>query len=196
LAPGLNDGLDRTSVFVRDLSAGKTTLVSVTSQGAAAWDPAVGASLSGDGNLVAFDSGAYNLQTMQPNTNSRENIYLHDRTSGSTILVNVPIGPPQYASCLNPSLSADGRYVAFYASAGNLVANFTPLSSNIVVRDLLTMTASAVSRNASGEGANAENGAIARISANGRYVIFDSLATNLVERDTNSASDVFVAPRP
>lgn len=98
-------------------------------------------------------------------------------------------GPSSY-----PSISDDGRYVAFASEASNLVTGDTNRRSDIFVRDLTTGTTQLVSRssnNALGNG----NSVKPVISADGRYVAFESAASNLVGRDTNGKRDVFVRDR-
>ncbi|NMG21975.1 calcium-binding protein, partial [Brasilonema bromeliae SPC951] len=90
-----------------------------------------------------------------------------------------------------PTISADGRFVAFYSAANNLVAGDTNNSSDIFVRDLLTGTTTRVSVADDGTQGN-NNSSNPAISADGRFVAFDSTASNLVAGDTNNTSDIFV----
>lgn len=93
-----------------------------------------------------------------------------------------------------PSISADGRYIAFYSSANNLVPGDTNDEEDIFVRDQLTGTIERVSVSSSGiQGNDMSYGH--EISADGRYVAFSSFSDNLVPNDTNSAVDVFVHDR-
>ena len=104
-----------------------------------------------------------------------------------------PDGSAGNGPSLFPSVSADGRYVAFRTEASNLVADDPDTTRDIVVRDRRTGFVTLVSR---ADGANGEKGNRAsynpRISANGRYVVFRSNATNLVPEDTDTLEDVFV----
>src|SRR5581483_8861709 len=90
-----------------------------------------------------------------------------------------------------PSLSADGRYVTFQSTASNLVAGDTNSADDIFLRDTQTGTTTRISVNSGGTQGNNDS-LFPSISADGRYVAFDSLATNLVAGDTNGSSDVFV----
>jgi Tol biopolymer transport system component len=90
-----------------------------------------------------------------------------------------------------PSLSADGRYVAFRSAASNLVGSDTNAADDIFVRDRTAGTTTRVSVGAAGLQANGASGAPA-VSGNGGFVAFHSSASNLVGGDTNSATDVFV----
>src|SRR5262249_45043093 len=90
--------------------------------------------------------------------------------------------------------SADGRYVAFESFAGNLVPGDTNGKADVFVRDRLTGSIERVSVSSSGVQGNGASG-LPSISADGRYVVFESDADNLVPGDTNAATDVFVRDR-
>jgi len=94
----------------------------------------------------------------------------------------------------SPSISADGRFVAFASAASNIVAGDTNGLTDIFVRDRLTRTTERVSLSSGGQQGNAGSGSPA-ISADGRFVAFGSVASNLVANDTNNQSDVFVRDR-
>ena len=92
-----------------------------------------------------------------------------------------------------PVLSADGRYVAFVSQANNLAVETTSsMYLDVFVRDLLTGTATLVSVNTSGSGGGRGNSTSPSISADGRWVAFESEAPDLVTNDFNKLSDVFV----
>src|SRR5262245_2345389 len=99
-----------------------------------------------------------------------------------------------------PSVSADGRFVAFVSLSDNLVPGDTNGAADVFVRDRLTGTTERVSVSSTGAQANGNSGLLngmggPSISADGRYVAFDSEAANLVKGDTNGAIDVFVHDR-
>jgi len=99
-----------------------------------------------------------------------------------------------------PSVSADGRFVAFASLSDNLVPDDTNVSNDIFVRDRRTGTTERVSVSSAGRQADRDSGVFngmgaPSISGDGRYVAFDSEATNLVRRDTNDTADVFVHDR-
>lgn len=99
-----------------------------------------------------------------------------------------------------PSVSADGRFVAFASLSDNLVSGDTNGQSDIFVRDRLTGTTERVSVSSTGRQGDGNSGLLngmgsPSISADGRFVVFDSEATNLVKGDTNGASDVFIHDR-
>jgi Tol biopolymer transport system component len=94
----------------------------------------------------------------------------------------------------NPSISTDGRYVTFYSAAANLVAGDTNGMFDIFMRDRQTGTTTLVSRDSTGVEGDGDS-QYPSISADGRYVAFQSYATNLVAGDTNGKTDIFVRDR-
>src|SRR4028118_838518 len=90
-----------------------------------------------------------------------------------------------------PSISADGRFVAFSSDASNIVPGDTNSNPDVFVRDTLTNTTTRVSVDSAGNQANS-NSSDASISADGRFVAFFSAGTNLVPGDTNNRNDIFV----
>jgi len=175
---------------------GNTTRVSVASDGTQANDHSVDPSMSADGRYVAFESKASNL--VSGDTNGEQDIFVHDRQTGQTTRVSVASDGTQARSgtiygSLSPSISADGRYVAFHSYATNLVSGDTNLSSDVFVHDRQTGQTTRVS--VASDGTQANNlSAHPSISADGRYVAFVSFANNLVSGDTGYV-DVFVHDR-
>jgi len=192
LVPGDTNGAD---VFVHDRQTGVTERVSVNSAGNQAnsdsWSPAI----SADGRYVAFDSGASNL--VAGDTNYALDVFVHDRQTGVTQRVSVDSAGNQgndYSWSEFPTISADGRYVAFQSHAFNLVPGDTNDASDVFVHDRLTGVTERVSVDSAGNQGNTWSD-LSAISADGRYVVFDSDASNLVSGDTNSTWDVFVHDR-
>jgi Tol biopolymer transport system component len=189
--PGDSNG--QGDIFVRDLRRRTTSLVSLTSDGALARgdsDQLRVSSITARGRLVAFESEATNL--VPQDTNGRKDIFVRDRKKGRTYRVSVGAGQVQ-ANGLStlPLISANGRYVAFTSAASNLVPGDTNREFDVFVRDLKEGRTRRVSVNS--RGVQADMASIASsISANGRYVGFQSEATNLVPGDTNGFGDVFV----
>jgi hypothetical protein len=95
---------------------------------------------------------------------------------------------------LYPVLSADGRYVAFYSLASNLVAGDTNVSWDVFVHDRQTGTTTRVSVASNGAQGN-EGSESPALSGDGRYIAFESWASNLAAGDTNDSPDVFVHDR-
>ena len=169
-------------------------LVSRTSAGAPADAPSFDPSISADGRLVAFASEADNLST--EDLDALESVFVRDLDTGTTTLVSRQSaalgGAAADDSSDTPSISADGRFVAFVSSASNLAAEATA-SRNVYVRDLQAQTTTLVSRQSAADGgAGADDQALdPAISADGRYVVFDSFADNLSDEDA-TVKDVFV----
>ncbi|HMJ31064.1 MAG TPA: hypothetical protein VK512_20330, partial [Xanthobacteraceae bacterium] len=155
-----------------------------------------GPSISADGRYVAFRSDASNL--VPGDTNGTGDVFVRDLQTGAITRVSTNASGDQGNSASgDPSISADGRYVAFYSSASNLVPGDTNFLADVFVRDLQTGAITRVSTNASGvQGNGGEHPSVSSwspsISADGRYVAFDSYASNLVPGDTNGYADVFV----
>lgn len=181
-------------IFVRDLTLGTTTRVSVASDGSQSNNLSDLPSISADGRYVAFMSEASNL--VPGDTNGTTDIFVRDMLAGTTSRASLADDESQAAlSSVAPSISANGRYVAFASSAG-LVPEDTNLAHDVYVRDLVDQTTSRVSIATDGSQTTAiSTSESASISADGRYVAFISSAGNLVDGDTNSSVDVFVHDR-
>jgi PKD repeat protein len=185
----------RQDVFVHDRQTGQTMRVSVSSDGVQGNDTSSGPAISADGSLVTFISISTNL--IPGLTSSVWNIYAHNRLTGELTQVTAPYQgtqPNDNTSFRPASISADGRYVAFSSVARNLVEDYTRLGSDAYVRDLHTSTTFIVSVNSAGVQGN-NHSTHPSISADGRFVAFDSIASNLVGGDTNGAYDIFVVDR-
>jgi Tol biopolymer transport system component len=193
LVPG--DTNDTYDVFLRDRLEGETELISVATTGSQGngISGLFGITLTPDGRYVAFESRATSL--VPGDTNAARDIFLRDRLNGTTERVSVATGGAQgNADSLLPSISSDGRYVAFASEAANLVQGDTNGTSDIFVRDRVTGSTERVSLGTGGtQGDNLSNNP--SMSANGRWIAFESLATNLVPGDTNGRADIFVRDR-
>jgi len=180
-------------VFVRDRQSGTTLRVSVSTAGVEGNGSSSYPSLSADSRCVAFGSLATNL--VAGDTNGQEDVFVRDRQLGTTERASLATGATQGdGKSTEPSLSADGRFVAFSSAASNLVAGDTNAVADIFVRDRQLGTTERVSLDSSGAQANSASHQPA-ISADGRFVAFSSDASNLVAGDTNGAVDVFVHDR-
>jgi Tol biopolymer transport system component len=177
-------------VFVHDTVTGETSRVSVDSSGNQGDGHSASTSISSDGRYVAFDSEASNL--VAGDTNGAADIFVHDTVTGVTSRVSVDSSGNQGdGSSWDPSISSDGRYVAFQSLATNLVAGDTNGVYDVFVHDTVTGVTSRVSVKSSGKQGNSVSYSPS-ISSDGRYVAFQSYASNLVAGDTNGAYDVFV----
>jgi WD40-like Beta Propeller Repeat len=179
-------------VFVHDRQTQSTERVSVDSAGTQGNGGSWGPSISADGRFVAFSSAATNL--VPGDTNGSSDVFVHDRQTGATERVSVGIaGIEGNSHSGNPSISADGRFVAFTSDASNLVAGGTS-GRQAFVHDRVTGATEVVS--VSSDGALGTGFATpGAISGDGRFVAFGSFASNLVPGDTNGAIDVFVHDR-
>lgn len=193
LVPG--DTNDRGDIFVLDRARGTIERVSVASDGAQADAGSGSPSISADGRYVAFSSFATNLVPGGTSI-ARPDIFVHDRQTGLTERVSVSStgqesdGWPSW----EPSISADGRYVAFESWASNLVPGDTNGSYDVFVRDRLAGTTERVSVASDGTEGNSSS-QYPDISADGRYVAFESRSRTLVLPDANNAADIFVHDR-
>ncbi|MCB2188666.1 MAG: hypothetical protein KQJ78_19785 [Deltaproteobacteria bacterium] len=180
-------------VFRRDRVHGTITRVSVASDGAEGNGNSYSGGVTGDGRYVAFDSQASNL--VAGDNNGAWDVFVHDASTGATTRVSVDsAGNEGDANSGTASISADGRYVAFESVATNLVAGDTNGFFDIFVHDRVTGATTRVSVDTAGNQSNGDS-YNAQISADGRWVAFESGATNLVAGDTNGHWDVFVHDR-
>lgn len=190
LVPGgdINGG-PNPDVYLRDREVGETTRVSVASDGTQANDWSCKPAISANGRYVAFDSFASNLVDTGPNTNM--DIFIHDRLTSKTSLISQALSSEvANGDSQSPSISDDGRYVAFVSTADNLVTGDANGNWDIFVHDRLSgqnTLASIGSNGTQGDDASIH----AAISADGRFVLFDSIATNLVSDDNNGVMDMF-----
>ena len=195
-----NDTNHTEDVFVRDLQLGTTTLVSVNSAGTGSGNSfSTGPRISADGRFVVFASAATDLV---PGFSPGGGLFVRDLQLGSTELVvanDVGLAPGAVSSG-GYDLSANGRYVAFESSAGNLVANDFNSGDDLFVRDLVAHTNTLVT--VSRDGASSTNypdvfnkfhNFAPVLSADGRFVAFVSSASDLsATADSNGVPDVFV----
>jgi Tol biopolymer transport system component len=151
-------------------------------------------SVSADGRFVAFVSD--NGSVAGRDGNEKPDVFRYDRTAKQTVLISARsdgISTPSGTSN-DPSISADGNLVAFVSDAGStILLDEIGSGTQVYVRDVAAGVTTRVSDPpgaGSGEQADGPSSAPA-ISADGRYVAFESSATNLVPGDTNGAADVF-----
>ena len=183
-------------VYLRDIQAGTTTLVDAATNGVGSGvSPATAPRMGADATVVAFESPDAGLV---PNERNRDyDVFVRNLAANSNELISshdpalpslTPNGPNAISAS---SVSADGRLVAFTSEADNLVRNSTNGFRNVFVRDLFSSTTVLVSVATNGGPADGICSEPAT-SGNGRYVVFTSGADNLVRRDTNGVSDVFL----
>ncbi len=198
LDPVDQDGMIDT--YMRDRVAGTTTLVSIDPNGIPAfydaWQPAI----SGDGRFVVFYSSD---PRYVPNDTNGLDAIVRDMQLGTFERVTIDsfgaqvtyVGPIQAQLVGYPSISHDGRFVAFESPYQKLVPGDTGIRPDVFVHDRLHHVTQIISRGGSGGPAN-EASARGSISSDGRFVAFQSVATDLVGNDTNAMPDVFVGVVP
>ncbi|MHB8169048.1 MAG: calcium-binding protein, partial [Thermoleophilia bacterium] len=164
--------------------------VSTTAAGGEANGSSTDVAASADGRYVVFASDATNL--VAGDVNGASDVFLKDTRTGSITLVSSNFsGIQSNGISYNGAVSADGRYVAFCSTATNLVTPATNGQVQVFVKDMVTgvvSLASAGQNQQPGDGASIAPS----ISADGRYVAFESAADNLVPGDANASHDVFV----
>lgn len=180
-------------VFVTDRQTGTITRVSVTGGGIQASGESHRPFISSTGRYVAFDSNAANLAVV-PALGTYHALVRDVQTGTTTRASSNDAGQPGNSSSYEPSVSADGRYVAFYSFANNLAAGDTNNTWDVFVRDMQAGTTTRISQDAGGVQGNGMSFSPS-ISPDGRYVVFTSVASNLVVGDTNGQADIFLYDR-
>lgn len=184
-----NDTNGKTDVFIRDLLSMTTELASFGIDG-----PANGASsftsVDGDCSRMAFHSVASNL--VPDDTNGASDVFVYERGGGITRVSVGPGGEQANGPSITPSMSADGRCVAFASGATNLLPGVPDTNG---VLDIYVECDGEVYCRASVSSSGAEANAVSflpALNADGTIVAFKSNATNLVSNDRNQVADVFV----
>ncbi len=180
-------------VFVHDRESGETSRVSVASNSAQGNGNSFPSTISADGQFIAFSSRANNL--VPKDKNGTFDLFVHNRKTGETMRVSVDsFGVEANDFSYAPTISADGRFVAFSSKASNLVSGDTNDTFDVFVHDMETGETSRVSVGSFNKNANGQSDWPA-ISADGKYVAFTSKASNLIAGDQNGTFDVFVHNR-
>ena len=176
-------------VYAVDDQTGERLLVSRAPGGPAANGPSGDPELSGPSRRVVFTSGASNL--VAGDTNGRADIFIREG-AGPIFRVSVTFdGKEANGDSFQPDISDDGRFVVFASNATNLVESDTNGVDDVFVRDLRFGTTRRVSLRGRADEVTGRSGTPA-ISPEGRYISFESEATDLVPRDRNGVNDVFV----
>lgn len=187
-----NDNNSQADIFVRDRATGTTERVSVASSGAEANFSSGSPCISPDGRYVAFVSAASNL--VAGDTNGTSDVFVHDRVSGTTTRVSVTSAGQQLnGTAREPSITWNGHLVAFTGAGVSNLPPYDIYNSHVYVHDCVSGDTRLVDVKDGGEASNGPS-YLPVISADGRYVVFQSLGTNLVA-DHNGCVDVFVRNR-
>jgi flagellin-like hook-associated protein FlgL len=180
---GLNDG------FLQDTQTGTVVRLSVSTAGVEGNSATNSIAISDDGNYAAFYSTATNL--VIGDANVQNDVFIRNIQAGTTELVSVSsAGVQSNGQSDGESISADGRYVVFRSDGTNLVAGDANGVSDIFLRDTVAGTTTLISKSSSGVIGNGLSQE-AKISADGRFVVYQSSSTNLVSDDTNGMIDIF-----
>lgn len=186
LASGANG---QRQIFLRDRQTNQTELISVDTAGTAGNSSSYAPAISSDGRYVVFESTSTNLVT--GDLNGASDIFLRDRQAGTTTRVSVGASSVEAnGASAQASLSADGRYLAFYSYASNLMATATT-NGNVFLRDLQSGSNTLVSVAPGGAAGNGVSSSPS-ISADGSRIAFWSYASNLVASDANGLWDIFL----
>jgi Tol biopolymer transport system component len=185
------DGSGTWDVFVRDIVAETTLRASVDEAGGDPNGANLDPSISADGRYVVFESEASDI--VSGDGNGFEDCYVRDVEAGITTRASIDIGggDPD-GECFAPSISADGRYVAFDTDATDLVTGDGNFNRDVFIRDLTAGTTVRVSIDADGGDPNGDSW-FAAISADGRHVAFESCAPDLMSEQGDRGPDIFVA---
>jgi Ca2+-binding RTX toxin-like protein len=189
-----SSGNNSTDVLVKDLRTGLVSNEHASAAGALGGSGSAEPRISADGGSLVFESASSNLVT--PDDGSLLSIYLSavagtgisrvSRGTGGTLATD--------GSAENPDLSGTGRYVVFESSTSNWASGGNVSGMDIYIRDTTTGTLTRVSTSLTAGDGNADS-LNAHISNDGRFVVFQSGATNLTAGDTNGQIDVFVWDR-
>jgi Tol biopolymer transport system component len=186
-----NDTNGVADIFVHDRQSGETERVSVDSAGFQGSGNSYQPAISASGRYVAFETAS----TLVPaDSNSASDIYVRDRQASTTERVSLTSTGSQGPGAGHPSISSDGRYVAFESNLPGFVQGDTNGTFDVFVRDRVGNTTERVSVDSS-EGQGNEGTAGGAISPDGRFVAFFSRATNLIPNDANGKEDIFMRDR-
>jgi len=192
-----NDNNHNQDVFVRDLVAGTNELISIAHPALGATSPNSFSQLpafpaSTDGRHIVFVSDADNL--VPGDTNGFRDVFLRDLAGSAVFLVSAtPDGVSGNGLSSEPALSGDGRYVAFTSSSTNLVAGDANAATDVFVRDLQAGTTVLASLKSDGSGPGNKASYSTTLSADGRWLLFRSQATDLASGSfTANAENLFL----
>ena len=184
-----------TDVFVKDVTTGAVSDEHRSSGGTSGNSGSGAPVISADGSVLAFLSASSNLVS-GPDSNALYDIFVSE--VGGSGIARVSTGTSGVlaadGSSINPDLSADGRYVVFESTATNWAATPANTTSDIFLKDRVTDSLERLSTSLTGGDGN-DASRFAKISADGRFVVFESAATNLIGTDTNGQTDIYIWDR-
>lgn len=181
-------------VYLRDRQTSTTRLLSKSSTGSLANQPVFSPALSDDGRYIVFYSKASNLTS--GTSGSKVQVFLHDVENSTTVLLSRnAAGSEGTDFSYSPSISADGRFVAFTSFASNLVSGDSNGVSDVLLLDRQNNETTIISQSESGQLGNGAVIGVPALSRSGNSVAFSTYADNLIESDTNNVADIFVHDR-
>lgn len=180
------DRNDSSDIFLRDRWLNQISRISVNNQGVEGNADSIQPVIAANGRFIAFSSKATNFVAGE--TNTVADIFIYDMQTQQIRGIN-PLD--SNGDSLNPSISADGRWVVFESTASNLVVNDTNNAADIFLFDTQANQITRISVDAGGAQGNGTS-IHPMIAANGGVVVFESEASNLVSGDTNNSSDIFL----
>lgn len=180
------DHNDSSDIFLRDRWLNQISRISVNNQGVEGNADSIQPVIAANGRFIAFSSKATNFVAGE--TNTAADIFIYDMQTQQIRGIN-PLD--SNGDSLNPSISADGRWVVFESTASNLVVNDTNNAADIFLFDTQANQITRISVDAGGAQGNGTS-IHPMIAANGSVVVFESEASNLVSGDTNNSSDIFL----
>lgn len=185
-----NDTNSFTDVFMYNRATGGQELISKSSAGIQGNNLSANPRISDEGRFVVYRSLASNL--VAGDGNAKNDIFYHDRTTGETLLISESLtGTTGNDESLVADISSDGSFVVFDSKATDLVLGDTNGRSDIFLWTKVSGAVEKISINGSNQNPNGDS-SNPKISANGRYIAYQSAATDLVIGDTNGRIDVFV----
>lgn len=185
-----NDNNNQRDIFIYDRLNKTTNLVSVANDGTQSNELSFFSAVDNTGRYVVFESAADNLVPVD--TNNINDIFLRDRVNQTITRINVAQDGTQADGSVHLNgMSDNGQYIVFSSTASNLVSGDTNDHNDIFVYDRIAQTTRQISVASDGTQANSDSFS-GSISGDGRYVSYQSSASNLVPNDTNNQSDVFI----
>ena len=181
-------------LFVRDLVTGQTKMASINLAGTPSSNPTRFGLISDNGRFVVFTGFANNIASLD--TNSSEDVFIRDMEAGTTKLVSLNAAGTASGALGGSDLldmTPDARFIVFVSHAQDLtsIPDGNNLGRDIFVRDVVNNITKLVSVNLAGSASGNGTSLEAKISPDGRYVVFTSEASDLVEHD-NATRDVFI----
>ena len=188
----------KSDIFRRDLTANTTALVSKDKDGNPSDGDSLYPSIARDGSKIAFESAATDL--VADDTNAKNDVFLRDVGAGTNTLVSARAGDHKVGNgaSATPSISLDGKFVAFASRATDLTDPPTTVLSHVFVRDIAAKS-NRVCSVAGDDSLGSHDSERPDLSGDGAFVAFRTPSNNLVgardsggPKDDNALADVFV----